>query len=83
MTYEDWVPIAKIVEDHNLIVLSDEIYAELTYNHKHVSFASLPGMKERTLLISVDVCLLKGYRKLACPVTNPKEHSMHFLQFHT
>ncbi len=52
MTYEDWLPILKVVEEHNLIVISDEIYAELTYDEKHVSFASLPGMKERTLLIS-------------------------------
>lgn len=52
MTYEDWLPIAKIVEEHNLIVISDEIYAELTFGSKHVSFASLPGMKDRTLLVS-------------------------------
>lgn len=52
MTYEDWLPIAKLVEEHDLIVVTDEIYAELTYEGKHVSFASLPGMKERTLLIS-------------------------------
>ncbi|WP_223067843.1 aminotransferase class I/II-fold pyridoxal phosphate-dependent enzyme [Paenibacillus caui] len=52
MTYEDWVPIAKVVEEHDLIVISDEIYAELTYSGKHVSFASLPGMKDRTILVS-------------------------------
>lgn len=52
MTYEDWVPIAKVVEEHDLIVISDEIYAELTYGGKHVSFASLPGMKDRTILVS-------------------------------
>ena len=51
MTYEDWIPIAKVVQEHNLIVISDELYAELTYDQKHVSFASLPGMKERVLLI--------------------------------
>ena len=45
MTYEDWVPIAKLVEENDLIVISDEIYAELTYDRQHVSFASLPGMK--------------------------------------
>ncbi len=44
--------IAKIVEKHNLIVISDEIYAELTYGDNHVSFASIEGMKERTILIS-------------------------------
>lgn len=52
MTYEDWLPIAKIVEEHDLIVISDEIYAELTYDQKHVSFASIPGMKDRTILVS-------------------------------
>ena len=52
MTYEDWLPIAKVVEENDLIVISDEIYAELTYGSKHVSFASLPGMKDRTILVS-------------------------------
>jgi aminotransferase len=52
MSYEDWLPIAKIVEEHDLIVISDEIYAELTYDQKHVSFASMPGMKDRTILVS-------------------------------
>ncbi|WP_379155174.1 aminotransferase class I/II-fold pyridoxal phosphate-dependent enzyme [Paenibacillus sp. sgz5001063] len=52
MSYEDWIPIAEIVKAHNLIVLSDEIYAELTYDSNHVSIASLPGMKERTIVIS-------------------------------
>ncbi len=52
MTYEDWLPIAKIVEEHDLIVITDEIYAELTYGSNHVSFASLPGMKDRSILVS-------------------------------
>lgn len=52
MTYEDWLPIAQVVEEHDLIVISDEIYAELTYGQKHVSFASMPGMKDRTILVS-------------------------------
>lgn len=52
MTYDDWLPIAKVVEEHDLIVISDEIYAELTYNQKHVSFASMPGMIDRTILVS-------------------------------
>lgn len=52
MTYQDWLPIAKLVEENDLIVISDEIYAELTYGEKHVSFASLPGMKDRTILVS-------------------------------
>ncbi|WP_432432724.1 aminotransferase class I/II-fold pyridoxal phosphate-dependent enzyme [Cohnella rhizoplanae] len=52
MSYEDLLPIAKVVEEHDLIVVSDEIYAELTYGSKHVSFATLPGMKDRTILVS-------------------------------
>lgn len=52
MTYEDWLPITKIVEENDLIVISDEIYAELTYDSKHVSFAAMPGMKDRTILVS-------------------------------
>ena len=44
--------IAELVEKHDLFVLSDEIYAELTYGERHVSFASMPGMKERTVLIN-------------------------------
>ncbi|WP_309252340.1 aminotransferase class I/II-fold pyridoxal phosphate-dependent enzyme [Paenibacillus spongiae] len=52
MTYEDWLPIAKVIEENDLIVISDEIYAELTYGTKHVSLASMPGMKDRTILVS-------------------------------
>ncbi|MEK4063076.1 MULTISPECIES: aminotransferase class I/II-fold pyridoxal phosphate-dependent enzyme [unclassified Paenibacillus] len=52
MSYEDWLPIAEVVKEHNLFVLSDEIYAELTYDSTHVSIASLPGMQERTIVIS-------------------------------
>lgn len=52
MTREELEPIAKFVEDHDLYVLSDEIYSELTYGTDHVSIASLPGMKERTIMIN-------------------------------
>jgi len=44
--------IADVLRGTDIIVLSDEIYAELTYGKKHVSFASLPDMKERTILVS-------------------------------
>ena len=45
--------IAKIVIEHDLFVLSDEIYSELTYGEEeHVTIASLPGMQERTVLIN-------------------------------
>ncbi|MBR3996204.1 MAG: aminotransferase class I/II-fold pyridoxal phosphate-dependent enzyme [Clostridia bacterium] len=52
MEKEELEKIADIVRERDIIVLSDEIYAELTYGKKHVSFASLPGMKERTILVS-------------------------------
>ncbi|MGG6312478.1 aminotransferase class I/II-fold pyridoxal phosphate-dependent enzyme [Paenibacillus macerans] len=52
MTYEDWLPIAKVVEENDLIVISDEIYSELTYGQKHVSFAAIPGMQDRTILVN-------------------------------
>ena len=44
--------IAKIIEKHDIFVMSDEIYSELTYKEKHVSIISLPGMKERTVYIN-------------------------------
>ena len=43
--------LARFAVEKDLIVISDEIYAELTYEGKHVSIASLPGMKERTILL--------------------------------
>lgn len=52
MTREDLVPIAELAITHDLLVISDEIYAELSYGRRHTSIASLPGMKERTLVIS-------------------------------
>ncbi len=52
MTREDLEPIAEIVKEHDLFVISDEIYSELSYKGEHVSIASLPGMKERTILIN-------------------------------
>ncbi|MBQ6735361.1 MAG: aminotransferase class I/II-fold pyridoxal phosphate-dependent enzyme [Lachnospiraceae bacterium] len=52
MTREDLEPIAKICVEKDIYVLSDEIYGELTYDSKHVSIASLPGMRERTIIAS-------------------------------
>ncbi|MCI9161782.1 MAG: aminotransferase class I/II-fold pyridoxal phosphate-dependent enzyme [Lachnospiraceae bacterium] len=52
MRREHLEEIAKVVEENDLFVLSDEIYGELTYGEEHVSFASMPGMKERTVLIN-------------------------------
>lgn len=52
MEREDLEKIAKVVIEKDLIVISDEIYAELTYEKKHVSIVQIPGMKERTILIN-------------------------------
>ncbi len=52
MTKEDLEPIAEVVKKHDLYVLSDEIYSELTYKYNHVSIASLPEMRDRTLVIN-------------------------------
>lgn len=52
MKREDLEEIARVVEKHNLFVLSDEIYSELTYDGKHVSFASIDGMWERTVTVN-------------------------------
>ena len=52
MAREDIEPLVDIIVKNNLIVLSDEIYAELSYSGKHVSIASFPGMRERTVLIN-------------------------------
>ena len=52
MEKKDLEEIAKVVIEKDLYVISDEIYGELTYSGKHVSIVSLPGMKERTILIN-------------------------------
>lgn len=52
MGRSDLEEIAKVVIEKDLFVISDEIYAELTYNGRHVSIGSFPGMKERTIVIN-------------------------------
>lgn len=52
MEKKDLEAIAEVVKKHDLFVLSDEIYAELTYLDNHVSIASIPGMRERTIVIN-------------------------------
>jgi len=51
MTRAELQKIAAVVQRHNLIVITDEIYAELTFEGDHVSIASLPGMVERTIFL--------------------------------
>ena len=52
MNRQDLEGIAEVLRETDIIVLSDEIYAELTYEGRHVSIASLPGMKERTVVVN-------------------------------
>ena len=52
MRKEHLEEIAEVLRGTNIMVLSDEIYAELTYTGRHVSIASLPGMRERTIVVN-------------------------------
>lgn len=52
MTREDLEPIAEFLRDTNIMVLSDEIYSELTYGRKHFSIIELDGMRERTIYVN-------------------------------
>ncbi len=52
MTKEELAPLVPVIEKHDLFVISDEIYSELTYSGEHASIASFPGMKERTIVIN-------------------------------
>lgn len=52
MEKEDLEKIAEVIVKHDLFVISDEIYSELSYQNDHVSIATLPGMRERTIMIN-------------------------------
>ncbi len=52
LTKERMLEIAAVAERHDLVVISDEIYERLVYDAEHINFASLPGMYERTILLS-------------------------------
>ena len=52
MTKKELEDIAALVRDTNIVILSDEIYAELTFGRRHVSIATLPDMRERTIIAS-------------------------------
>ena len=52
MTREDLEKIAEIIRNTNIMILSDEIYSELTYGRKHCSIVQIEGMQERTILIN-------------------------------
>ncbi|MGL4989873.1 MAG: aminotransferase class I/II-fold pyridoxal phosphate-dependent enzyme [Sarcina sp.] len=52
MTYEELLPIVEFLKDKDIIILSDEIYAELSYDKKHVSIASFEEVKDKTLIVN-------------------------------
>ena len=52
MNREELQKLVNVLKDRDIIVISDEVYAELTYDGRHVSFASFPEMKEKTLVIN-------------------------------
>ena len=52
MEKEDLEAIAKVLKDKDIVIISDEIYAELTYGTEHVSIANIEGMKEKTIVLS-------------------------------
>jgi len=52
MTEEDLRPVAAFAQEYDLTVFADEIYSELTYGHEHTSIATLPGMRERTVVFN-------------------------------
>jgi aminotransferase len=52
MDYDDLEAIVDVIIEKDIIVISDEIYSELTYGNKHVSIATFPGMRERTIVIN-------------------------------
>ncbi len=52
LQHDELLQIAEVVIRHDLLVISDEIYAELTYDGEHVSIATIPGMKERTVVVN-------------------------------
>lgn len=84
MERKDLEAIAEVIIRHDLFVISDEIYAELTYKGEHVSIATLPGMKERTILINgfSKAYAMTGWRLgYACGPENIMEQMLKIHQF--
>ncbi|MFC7020491.1 MULTISPECIES: pyridoxal phosphate-dependent aminotransferase [Haloarcula] len=52
MTGDELAEVAAFCQEHDLVVFADEIYADLTYEHDHTSIATLPGMRERTIVFN-------------------------------
>ena len=84
MEKEDLEAIAEVIREKDIFIISDEIYAELTYKGKHVSIISLPGMKERTVLINgfSKSYAMTGWRLgYACAPTEIMEQMLKIHQF--
>ena len=84
MTREDLADIVDLIIEHDLIVMTDEIYAELSYHGDHVSIAEFPGMKERTILINgfSKAYAMTGWRLgYACGPANIIEQMIKLHQF--
>ena len=82
MEKEDLEAIAKVIEEKDIFVISDEIYSELSYKDEHVSITSIPGMKERTVLINgfSEAYAMTGWRLgYAC---GPQEIITQMLKIH-
>ncbi|MBQ9690938.1 MAG: aminotransferase class I/II-fold pyridoxal phosphate-dependent enzyme [Eggerthellaceae bacterium] len=82
MKKDELEAIADVLRDTNILVLSDEIYAELSYGFRHTSFAAIDGMQERTILISgfSKAFAMTGWR--LGYVCGPKELIKHIAQLH-
>ena len=82
MRKEHLEEIAEVLKDTNIIVLSDEIYSELTYGEPHVSIASIAGMRERTIMINgfSKAFAMTGWR--LGYVAGPQEIINHMLKIH-
>ena len=81
---KDVEDISDFCVKHDLLLLSDEIYAELTYDSKHVSFVSIPGMKERTIFLHgmSKAWAMTGFRiGYACAPAEISENMMKLHQY--
>ena len=82
MTEEDLRKIADVIKDTNIVVLTDEIYGELTYGRKHFSFASMPDMLDRTIYVGgFSKCYAMTGWRLGY-VCAPKEIMQQMLKIH-
>lgn len=82
MRKPDLEAIAEVLKDTNIVILSDEIYSELTYGEKHTSIVEIDGMKERTILINgfSKAFAMTGWR--LGYLSGPREIVEHILKIH-